>query len=226
MSKAQLYMAPGTCARVSSICLEEVGLDFETVAVRFLTGEHKAPAYKKLNPLGKVPALVIDGEVLTENVAIIIYLNEVFAGANLMPHASSSLARAHQLADLCFCSATLHPIVTRIRMPQFFANEEAVQSVWEKACHAMMKFFNHINDRLTSRPWWYGDQWSAIDAYLYWIFWRVEGADFDVAKYPHFKDHFDRMELRPSVQCAWERERRVQAELEDEGLNFSPAKRP
>lgn len=226
MSKAQLYMAPGTCARVSSICLEEVGLDFEPVAVRFLKGEHKAPAFKKLNPLGKVPALVINGEVLTENVAIIVYLNEVFASANLLPQASNSLERAHQLADLCFCSATLHPIVTRIRMPQFFANEEAVQSVWEKACHAMVEFFAYIDDRLATRPWWYGDQWSAMDAYLYWIFWRVEGADFDAAKYTHFKDHFNRMEQRPSVQRAWQREKRVQSELEAEGLNFTPAKRP
>lgn len=224
MSKAQLYMAPATCARVSSICLEEVGLDFEAVAVRFLTGEHKSAAYKKLNPLGKVPALVIDNKVLTENVAIILYLNEIFTDASLMPHAPSPLARAQQLADLCFCSATLHPIVTRIRMPQFFADEDAVQSVWEKGCQAMVEFFVYIDSRLATQSWWYGDQWSAMDAYLYWIFWRVQGAAFDVTKYSYFMDHFNRMEQRPSVQRAWQREKRVQAELEAEGLNFKPAK--
>ncbi|HKX56039.1 MAG TPA: glutathione S-transferase N-terminal domain-containing protein, partial [Xanthomonadales bacterium] len=94
MSKAQLYMAPGTCARVSSICLEELGLDFETVVIRFMRGEHKSPDYKKLNPKGKVPTLVIDGESLTENVAIISYLNERFAEARLMPEAADPLTRA------------------------------------------------------------------------------------------------------------------------------------
>ena len=224
MKIPQLYMAPGTCARVSSICLEEVGLDFETVAVRFLKGEHKSPVYKQLNPLGKVPALVIDGDVLTENVAIIVYLNEVFSDSNLMPAAPTTLARSHQFADLCFCSATLHPIVTRIRMPQFFANEDAVQSVWEKACRAMVEFFAYIDNRLATRSWWYGEQWSAMDAYLYWIFWRVQGAGFDVTKYSYFMDHFNRMEQRPSVQRACQREKRVEAELEAEGLNFKPAK--
>ena len=133
MSKTQLYMAPGTCARVPSICLEEAGQNFESVLIRFMRGEHKSPEYRKLNPKGKVPTLVIGGEVLTENVAIVTHLNERFPDSRLMPEASDSMTRARQLADLCFCSATLHPIVTRIRMPHFFANKDAAQSVWKKA---------------------------------------------------------------------------------------------
>ncbi|HKX54506.1 MAG TPA: glutathione S-transferase family protein [Xanthomonadales bacterium] len=225
MSKPQLYMAPGTCARVSSICLEEVGLDFETVVIRFMRGEHKSPDYKKLNPKGKVPTLTMDGESLTENVAIISYLNERFAEARLMPEAADPLTRARQLADLCFCSATLHPIVTRIRMPQFFASEDAAQSVWEKGCSAMTEFFGLIENRLAGQPWWYGDRWSAMDAYLYWVFWRVEGADFDTRPFPRFKDHSNRMEERPSVQRAWQREQAAIAQLEAEGLNFKPQPR-
>ncbi|MBU2676911.1 MAG: glutathione S-transferase family protein [Gammaproteobacteria bacterium] len=225
MSITQLYMAPGTCARVPSICLEEAGLDFDSVLIRFMKGEHKSPDFKKLNPKGKVPTLVIDGEALTENVAIITYLNERFPDANLMPDASDSLARARQTADLCFCSATLHPIVTRIRLPQFFASKDAAQSVWEKGCKAMTEFFALIENRLADRPWWYGAEWSAVDAYLYWVFWRVEGADFDVSLYPRFKDHSNRMEERPAVQRALAREKAAEAQLEAEGLNFKPPPR-
>ncbi|NHN39134.1 glutathione S-transferase family protein [Pseudomaricurvus alcaniphilus] len=225
MSQTQLYMAPGTCARVPSICLEEAGQDFETVLIRFMQGEHKSPDFKKLNPKGKVPTLVIDGEALTENVAIITYLNERFPEAQLMPEAADALARARQIADLCFCSATLHPIVTRIRMPHFFASEAAAQSIWEKGCSAMTEFFSLIENRLTDQPWWYGDQWSAMDAYLYWVFWRVEGADFDVTPFPRFKDHSKRMEERPAVQRAWQRERAAMAQLEAEGLTFKPPSR-
>ena len=133
MTDIQLYMAPGTCARVSAIALEEAGLEFKTQLIRFMKGEHKSPDYKKINPKGKVPSLVIDGEVLTENVAIITYLNPRFPEAKLMPEASDLFARTKQLADLSFCSSMLHPIVTRIRMPQFFANEDAAKHVWEKA---------------------------------------------------------------------------------------------
>ena len=225
MSSTQLHMAPGTCARVTCIALEEVGVDFETIVVRFMKGEHKSPGFKELNPKGKVPALVIDGEALTENVAIITYLDERFPDARLMPEASDSLTRAGQLADLCFCSTTLHPLVTRIRMPNFFASAGATQSVWQRACDDMVEFFDLIETRLADGPWWYGDQWSAVDAYLYWVFWRVEGADFDIAPYPRYKAHSSRMEERPAVQRALRREEIAMEQLEAEGLNFQPPPR-
>tara|TARA_R110000772_G_scaffold134567_13_gene243192 strand:+ start:276 stop:956 length:681 start_codon:yes stop_codon:yes gene_type:complete len=224
MTDIKLYMAPGTCARVPSILLEEVGVDFETQVVRFMKGEHKAPAYKKLNPKGKVPTLIIDGEILTENVAIITYLNDLFPDAELMPHNSRPLEQAQQLADLCFCSSTLHPIVTRIRMPHFFAAKEAARSVWELGCKAMDEYFELISRRLTEGPWWYGEQWSAMDAYLFWVFSRVEGAEYPVDSFVGYKDHHVRMLERPAVQKALAREAEAQAELEAEGLAFIPPK--
>lgn len=222
MSKIQLYMAPGTCARVPCIALEEAREDFEIVVLRFMKGEHKSPEFRKLNPKGKVPTLVIDGEPLTENVAILTYLNQRYPDAQLLPDTKDDLDRLRQLADLCFCSATLHPIVTRIRMPHFFATEEAARVVWEKAGNAMNEYFGLINHRLADQSWWYGDNWSVMDAYLYWVFWRCEGADYDVNLFPHFKDHAKRMEARPAVQRALEREAAAQSQLEAEGLAFKP----
>src|SRR5690348_7587709 len=71
-----LWMAPYTCARVTAIALEEAGVEFDTRLVRFMRGEHKSAEFKTRNPKGKVPALEIDGNVLTENVAILSYLAE------------------------------------------------------------------------------------------------------------------------------------------------------
>jgi len=222
MTTIKLHMAPGTCARVSAIALEEAGVDFETPLIRFMKGQHKSPEYKKINPKGKVPALEIDGEALTENVAIISYLNERFPEAKLMPEASDALAKARQLADLSFCSATLHPIVTRIRMPTFFADGDAAKNVWEKGCEAMHEYFRLIDERLSEQSWWYGENWSVMDAYLYWIFWRVEGADYPVDDYPNFKAHKSRMEQRAAVQKVLAREAGLMAQLEAEGLVFTP----
>jgi len=222
MSSMQLYMAPGTCARVPCIALEEAGEDFEIVLIRFMRGEHKSPKFRNLNPKGKVPTLVVDGEPLTENVAILTYLNMTYPNSKLLPQPDNELSRLRQLADLCFCSATLHPIVTRIRMPQFFAAEDAARSVWEKGCEAMNEYFSLINDRLADHPWWYGDQWSVVDAYLYWIYWRCDGADFNVEPYANYTAHASRMEDRPSTQRALARESELQAQLESEGLVFTP----
>lgn len=221
MSNIQLYMAPGTCARVPCIALEEVGTEFETVLIRFMRGEHKSPDFKKLNPKGKIPTLVVDGEPLTENLAIIMYLNQRYPDVNLMPQPQDELEGVRQLADLSFCSSTLHPIVTRIRMPQFFA-EDAARSVWEKGCESMNEYFGLINDRLADQRWWYGDEWSVMDAFLYWIYWRCAGADYDVNPYPNFREHAARMEARPATQRALSREVEAQAQLESEGLAFTP----
>lgn len=226
MRDVVIYAAPGTCARVPCIALEEIGVPFEYHPVVFMRGEHKSPEYKKLNPKGKIPCLVIDGEALTENVAILSYLNQCFADAHLLPATNSDLARAHQLADLSFCASTLHPLVTRIRLPHLFASADAALSVFSAGCEAMHEYFRLIEDRLTSRSWWYGETWSIVDAYLYWIFWRVEGTRFSTEHYPRFCEHAQRMVQRPSVQRALSREEQVQAELDAEGLAFRPPPLP
>ena len=219
-----LYMAPFTCARVTAIALEEAGQSFETRPVRFMRGEHKSPEYRRLNPLGKVPALAIDGVVLTETVAILTYLKERFPEAHLLPEATSAADRAVQLADLCFCSSTLHPIVTRIRLPAFFAGTVNAVTVKHAAERSMDEYFQVVEDRLATGPWWYDAQWSVMDSYLYWVFWRVEGAGYDVTRFPRFLAHARAMERRPAVQRALAREDAVQASLEAEGNAFVPAR--
>lgn len=221
MSDITLYIAPGTCARVPCILLEEIGAEFETRVIRFMRGEHKSPEFKKINPKGKVPALQIDGVNLSENVAIIYYLCERFPQASLMPKAGDLPAKTNQIADLCYCATTLHSIVTRIRMPTFFADEDAVKSVWIKGCESLDEHFLLIDAHLEN-IWWYGEQWSAVDAYLYWIFWRVEGSGYDVSRFPNFVRHKARSEKRLAVQKALAREEQAEALLEKEGLSFKP----
>lgn len=223
MMDTVLFMAPGTCARVTTIALEEIGVPFETRLMRFRKGEHKSPEFRKINPKGKVPALVIDGHTLTENVAILIYLNERFPDARLLPPANDLLAKVRVLADLAFCATTLHPIVSRIRFPQMMVSDPtAALAVYEKGTESMHEYFRLIETRLEDGSWWYGEDWSAMDGYLYWVFWRVEGAEFDVAAYPRFVAHARRMEERPAVQRALAREAEAQAQLEAEGLAVVP----
>ncbi|NIB43431.1 glutathione S-transferase family protein [Pseudomaricurvus alkylphenolicus] len=219
MSEIVLYMAPGTCARVTAIALEELGLEYETRVVRFLKGEHKSPHFKQYNPKGKVPCLVYQGEALTENVAILYFLNQRHGG--LLPEVGT-MEQAKQIADLCFCGTTLHPLVTRIRMPHFFAGEEGAGAVREIGSNAMDEYFQLIESRLNTRSWWYGDDWSAMDAYLYWCFWRVEGAGYDVSRFPAFVGHARRMEDRPAVRRALAREADAEDVLREEGLLFTP----
>jgi glutathione S-transferase len=222
MTDILLFIAPGSCARVPTIILAELGLPFKTQVVRFMKGEHKSPEYKRFNPKGKVPALVVDGEALTENVAMISYLNARYPEAMLLPPTQDPMEQARQIADLCFCSATLHPLVTRNAMPHLFAGQEVARLVRDTAAAAMIEYFTLVEDRLADQPWWYGANWSAMDAYLSWVFWRIEGTGFDITAFPRFTDHQRRMQSRASVVRAMEIEAEAQAELNAEGLAFRP----
>jgi len=222
----KLFFAPGTCARVPMVTLEELGVPYSRQLVRFRKGEHKSEEYRRHNPKGKVPALIIDGEALTENVAILLHLNLLFPDARLLPKPENPLEYHRQVADLCFCSATLHPLVTRIRMPHFVAGPELARKVYNAACSAMDEYFGLVESRLHHQDWWFGDTWHVMDAYLYWVFWRVDGAGYDVSRYPRFVAHARRMELRPSVQRVNEIEAEANRQLEAEGLKFVPPELP
>ncbi|MEM9348939.1 MAG: glutathione S-transferase family protein [Pseudomonadota bacterium] len=225
MTDITLYVAPYACPRVPTIALEEAGVEFETKVVAFKAGEHKKPDYLAINPKGKVPALVVDGEPLTENVAILTWIADAFPEAKLMPATSTPIEKLRQTADLAFCAGGLHPIVSRIRMPMMFAEGgEAIGAVKAKAMADMAGNAAMIDTRLAG-GWWYGDEWSVVDGYLFWIWFRITGAGFPEAEYPNWAAHYARSLERPAVQRMLAREEGWQADLEARGLAL-PANPP
>lgn len=224
MTGYKLYYSPGSCARVTAIALEECHLDFVVELVRLGQGQHKTPEFLAINRKAKVPALSIDGCILTENPAILRHLHEQNPSCRLLPAAADAIERSNQLADLCFCSATLHPIVTRICIPAFFGEGESTQaSIKDLAIEMMKGNFAIIEERLAAGLWWYGDDWSIIDGYLFWIWSRVHGCGFPTGDFPRFADHATRIQDRPSIQRAIRREQEALNQLRTEGLAVMPA---
>lgn len=224
MPDFKLFVAPNTCARVPTIALEEIGVPFETELVRTAKNQQNSKEYLKINPKGKVPALLIDGVPLTENVAILTWLNGQFPKANLLPKTTDALATVRQIGDISFFSATVHPIVTRIAMPiKFIADKDLsfdlVRPVAEKAMQPVMDL---INDRLADGPWWYGDTWSVLDGYLYWAWSRITGVGFDDTNFPNIRRHKELCEERPAIQRAMAREAVHVEVLKSEGCYVAP----
>ncbi|MBV7378512.1 glutathione S-transferase family protein [Maritimibacter dapengensis] len=213
-----LYAAPGACSRVPMMALEEAEAEFEIELVRFMRGAHRTAEYLAMNPAGKVPLLITPEGPLSENVAIARYLAGHFPG--LLPEAANAFEEAKITANLAYVASTLHPIVTRMRMPIFMADgEEAQASVRAKAMDALAPHAAAIDVAIGEGPWWYGDQWSIQDAYVYWVWFRVTGVGFPGTDYPNWAAHAERMEARPSVQRALERDAKLQVTLEAEGLS-------
>ncbi|HEX3971125.1 MAG TPA: glutathione S-transferase N-terminal domain-containing protein, partial [Stellaceae bacterium] len=113
--KLTLYYAPITCALAPYITLTEAGADFEAKPVNLRKGEHKTPDYLKLNPKHQVPTLVIDGEPLTENPAIQIWIARNFPKAKLLPEDPMQFVKAVSILSLC--SSGIHPYLFRINSP-------------------------------------------------------------------------------------------------------------
>jgi glutathione S-transferase len=173
-----------------------------------------SPEYLALNPKGKVPVLIVDGRTLTENVAILTWLATHFPEAELLPKHASAFDQARITADLAFYASLLHPIVTRLRIPQYFCDTpDGIRRVFALADTAMRPNFALIDQRLSDNEWWYGDRWSIMDAYINWVWFRVAGTDFDVSPFAHFARHDAAITQRPSVERALRRSEEAAAWL-------------
>ena len=221
--KLELYFSPGSCPRVSIIALEETGTPFETHLVAFMAGDHRKPEFLARNPSGKVPVLVVDGQALAQTVAILEFLDKSFPAAALFPPLPTPIARAQFLGELVSFSADLHPIVTRIAFPQIMIEHaEGMAALRAKALEMMAFQLKRFEDRLQQQPWLAGPQWSVLDAYLHWVWFRITGAGFDPAPFPYIAGHYARTLERPSVKRALEREAQAVRELESRGLMPRP----
>jgi glutathione S-transferase len=219
MTKMTLFFAPDSCSRVPLIALEEIGDPYSLEIVAFMKGQHKSPEYLALNPKAKVPTLVVDGEPLTENVAILVWLAERFPQAGLLPECHDGFARARLISDLAYCASGLHPIVTRLRIPHYFCDTaEGSRRAFEMAEVAMRPNFALIDRRLADNRWWYGDRWSIVDAYVNWIWFRVTGTQFDGAAYSNMHRHDAQMKERPAVQRTLAISADIAADLAAQGL--------
>lgn len=112
----RLHHAPMACSLASRFALVEAGLDHEVAIVDTARGEQNTPAYRRINPRGKVPALETDQGVLTESTAILPFIADLAPDRNLFP-AAGTFARAHGQAWLSFLSSTLHAALRAAMFP-------------------------------------------------------------------------------------------------------------
>ena len=156
----KLYYAPGACSTASHIGLEESGAKFDSQALAFAKNEQKTPEYLKINPRGRVPALVIDEGTIVENTAILDYVAAKYA-PQLMP--KDPVPRARAISLMAWFSNNVHPSFTHISRPERFATDTAVlehlKAVGRENFHANLK---EIDGLLAGKQWILGDEfwWS------------------------------------------------------------------
>jgi glutathione S-transferase len=208
-----LHHFPGACSRVTMNALEEIGVAYDDVGVNMRTSAQKSPEYLAVNPKGKVPAIVFDGQVMTENAAILWHLHRQYPDAGLLPRSGDPLTEHQGLSDLVWCSGTIHPIVRQIRMPIRYTSGDP-EGVKADGVAKFSEECTRMSDRIGD-SWWYGDDWSIIDTYLYWAYSTAQSGGFELDRFPALIAHGNRVQVRPAFMRAQARE---QAALERMGI--------
>jgi len=121
----KLYYAPGACSLASHIALEESGLAYETERLILANGDQRKPEYLKLNPRGRVPTLVVDDNILTENVGILTYLGGGHPKAGLWP--KKTWDQAKLVSSMAWLSNTVHTTFGHLFRAGRYADDAAAQ---------------------------------------------------------------------------------------------------
>lgn len=212
MTKLKLYHFPGGCSRVTMTALETAGCEFEDELVNLMAGEHMRPAYRSQNPRGKIPALLVDGELLTENAAILTWIDATYPEAKLFPSAHGEFEKARQLSDLFWLSAGWHPSVRAMKVPsRWTVGEEA--PVRERGRDQMNPMVEALEAQLANGSWYYGETWSIIDVYFYWAYTTAEEGTYDFSGCPEICRHRAQVEGLPAFIRARAREEAAKARV-------------
>jgi glutathione S-transferase len=203
-----LYYAPLTCALVPFVTLTEAGADFAVRNVNTRANQHKTEQFLSLNPKHKVPVLVIDGEPLTENVAIQIWIARAFPRARLLP--AEPRAEIKAISLMAWFASTIHPHLTPNARPENYCDlPGSAENVRRVAQRLLFEDFT-IADRLLAGREWFFEHFTAPDAYFFWCFRRAQTFRLDVSAFQNCQMHFERMMLRPSVEKVLTHEKQVQ----------------
>jgi glutathione S-transferase len=201
-----LYYAPNTCALAPFVTLTEAGAAFETRALNFRKRENFSAEYLKVNPKHKVPSLVVDGKVLTENVAIHQWVHRTFPNAKILP--SDPWDELQAIALHSWCASGIHPYLSRINNPPKVCDTAGTsESVVKLATEFLFEAFKIGDDRLAGREYFF-DHFTAPDAHFFWCCRRATQLEVDLSSFPNVTAHFQRMLERPSVKklLAFEKE--------------------
>ena len=187
-----LYFAPGSSSMAVHIALHEIGASFEGKPMSFKKNDLRSAEYLALNPEGKVPMLVVDGQPLTEVAAILFYLAKRYPEAGLLPRDDIE-ADAQALSWMSFAASTLHPARRH--------GLDHAREVWG------------IADRRLGNGWALG-RYSIADIHLFRLYWRLANSLKPApGTFPNLTAHYARMMARPAVQRTIEIETAIGYEL-------------
>jgi glutathione S-transferase len=185
------FHAPNTRSSGTRILLEELAAPHELRVVNMKAGEQRKPAFLAVNPMGKVPAILHRGALVTEQGAIFIYLADLFPKAGLAPALDDAL-RGSYLRWLVYYGSSFEPAV----VDRALKREQAPLAMSPYGDYDTM--LKTVTDQLAKGPYLLGDRMTAAD--VLWgtaLAWTT--AFKIVPELPVIMDYVARLGARPAV---------------------------
>ena len=205
----KLYYMAGACSMASHICLYEAGAKFEVAAL-----DRKSRVFSDgipidtLNSKGYVPILKLDsGELLTENVAVLLYVADHYPAARLAPAPDTSLERYRLIEWLAFINSEIHKGFSPLFHP------ESSDDMKQRAISSLSKRIGWLNNALGPRKFIAQDHFTAADAYLFTVLRWTGLVKLDLGQWPNMKRYHGEIAIRPSVVSAQKAEGILKREI-------------
>lgn len=191
-NRVTLFYSPQTRATGMRVLLEEIGAPYDLHVLNMKAGEQRQPAYLAINPLGKVPAIRHGDALVTEQVAITIYLADLFSPGGLAPALDDPL-RGPYLRWIAYYGSSFEPAV----VDRFMQREPGPVEMSPYADYDTM--LGALEAQLATGPYLLGDRFTAAD--VLWgiaLNWTVNFGL--VPKRDVFVRYAERIAARPAFQ--------------------------
>jgi glutathione S-transferase len=173
------------------LLLSMLGLSYETKTPDMMKGEHKAPSFLALNPLGQVPVLVDGGVTLRDSQAILVYLARKYGGEDWLPSDPATMGEVMQW--LSFACNEIAQGPNRLRLAKVFkfnVDQELARKIADGALGV-------LESRLTGRDWLVGSRPTIADLACYPYTALAYEGGYDLAPYKAVQAWIKRVEALP-----------------------------
>lgn len=183
----KLYFNPVSRAVIAKWMLDECGAKYELVHIDFEKRENRSPEFLKINPAGKLPALVDGDTRVFEGAAICMYLADKFPEANLAPKIGAP-ERGRYLSLMVYSTSQVEPAMGDHMMKQ----QTAPMRGWTDYSSVL----DAVERELGNGPYLFGDWFTAADVMVgsMFIYLRMQGGKTDR---PKIEAYVDRLMARP-----------------------------
>ena len=195
-----LYYAPHSCALASHIALEQAGARYQARRIDFGKTEQRSPDYLRINPKGRVPALVTDRGVLTETPALLLFIAQSFPEAQLAPLEDPFALARVQAFNSYLCSTVHVAHAHRMRGTRWTDDPQAILALQRKVPQTVGECFALIEQEMLQGPWVMGERYSIGDIYLFTLAQWLEADGVDSERFPKVLALRRRMEEHPVVK--------------------------